>query len=220
MRRTAERVTGRAIALGLFVGAVALHFNVGGARAAPADPVVLLTADGEGHVAAYTSCPSPRGLGGLDRRATIVSQERADMAASAGGRLLVDAGNWLVGPESVASRGEAVVAAYTALEYDAVHVTPKDLYWGKDHTLALLRKGSFPSVSANLVEESSGNPLVAPFIVKDVGGVKVAITGVSEPPAGLEYRPRDAAAAFGCRRQVRESPRRRGSRDRCKYRSQ
>ena len=105
------------------------------ALAAATDPVVLLTADGEGHVSACATCPNHRGLGGFERRATAVTQARA----AGGATLLLDAGNWLAGAESIDSRGKIIVAAYGALAYDAVHITPKDLYWGKADTLALLK---------------------------------------------------------------------------------
>ncbi len=59
------------------------------ARAAggAAAPVVLMTADGEGHVQACATCPTPRGLGGLDRRATALAAARRDTGAA----LLLDA---------------------------------------------------------------------------------------------------------------------------------
>jgi hypothetical protein len=156
-----------------------------GVAAAATDSVVLLTADGEGHVAACATCPNHRGLGGLDRRATAFTHARA----SGGAALLLDAGNWLAGAESIDSRGKVIVAAYESLGYDAVHLTPKDLYWGKVDTLTLLKDAKFAVVSSNLLDEQSGAPLVSPFVVKTVGGRKIAILGVSEPPAGMAMLP-------------------------------
>src|SRR5688572_9100396 len=126
-----------------------------------ADPVVLVTADGEGHVSACATCPDHRGLGGVDRRGAAVAQSRAAGAST----LLLDAGNWLAGGESLHSRGRVIIAAYEALGYDAAHLTPKDLYWGKTDTLALLKHAKFAIVSANLLDEQTGSPLVSPFVV-------------------------------------------------------
>jgi hypothetical protein len=114
-----------------------------------------------------------------------VSQARFEGRAA----LLLDAGNWLAGPESIGSRGKVIIAAYDALGYDAVNLTPKDLYWGKTDTLALLKDAKFAVVSSNLLDEQSGAPIVSPLVVKTVGGKKIAILGISEPPAGMGMLP-------------------------------
>src|SRR5206468_1798203 len=116
--------------------------------------------------------PNHRGLGGLARRATVIANIRKKELP-----LLVDAGNWLVGTESVASRGQIIVAAYDAMGYDVVHLTPKDLYWGKEKTLEVLKQAKFAVVSANLIDEQTGKPLVSAYSVKKSGNVKVAFLG-------------------------------------------
>jgi hypothetical protein len=147
-------------------------------------PIILLTSDGEGHLGPCESCPAGVGQGGLARRATIVARARAKDPL-----LLVDAGNWLVGAQSTGSRGEVVAVAYEAIGYDVVHITPKDLYWGKAQTLALVSKAKFAAVSATLLDSETGRPLFQPYVVKEVGGQKVAVLGVSEIPPGLESMP-------------------------------
>ena len=171
---------------------------------ASANPIVLLTADGEGHTSACATCPNHRGLGGLDRRATALTQARAAASAAGGSTLLLDAGNWLAGPESVSTRGRSIVSAYDAIGYDVVHLTPKDLYWGKADTLALLKDAKFAVVSANLLDEQSGVPLASPFVVKTVDGKKVAILGVSEVPAGLALLPHVRQQLAGIRMRAPE----------------
>src|SRR5438067_1065441 len=83
---------------------------------AVAAPVLLLSADAEGHVTACSACPNHQGFGGLERRATVITGIRAKESL-----LLVDAGNWLAGTESIGSHGQIIVAAYDDMAYDVVH---------------------------------------------------------------------------------------------------
>ena len=182
-RRAVSRIGGAPL-LGLLV-LTHVCLTMGFAFAAePAMPIILLTSDGEGHLGPCESCPAGVGQGGLARRATIVTRARAKDPL-----LLVDAGNWLVGAQSTGSRGEAIATAYDAIGYDVVHVTPKDLYWGKGQTLALVNKSKFAAVSATLLDSQTGRPLFQPYVVKLVGGQKVAVLGVSEIPPGWESMP-------------------------------
>ncbi|HLL89578.1 MAG TPA: hypothetical protein VK324_09760, partial [Tepidisphaeraceae bacterium] len=155
--------------------------------AVAAEPVtVLLTADTEGHVSPCSSCPAGVGLGGMARRGTTV----AELRAAAPGAVLVDAGNALAGPDSVASRGKVIAAAYDALGYRVVNLTHRDLRFGRDATLAVVREAAFAAVSANLLDPSTNEPLVKPYAVVEAGGRRVAFLGLTEPPpAGLEAVP-------------------------------
>ncbi|HZN64877.1 MAG TPA: VWA domain-containing protein [Tepidisphaeraceae bacterium] len=146
---------------------------------------LLITADGEGHVSPCSSCPGHPGNGGLARRVTVVSAVRAEGTPV----LLADAGNWLAGAESVSSRGAVIVAAYDALGYDVANVTTKDLYWGRQATLDLLKSAKFAPVSATLVDEQTATPVFAPYAVQTAGNAKVAVLGLCEPPAGLNVLP-------------------------------
>jgi 2',3'-cyclic-nucleotide 2'-phosphodiesterase (5'-nucleotidase family) len=154
------------------------------AQAKSRPPVLVLTADCEGHVNPCQSCPIHVGLGGIDRRASFIQSVRSKTPA-----LLIDAGNFLFGPESIDSRGRIIVAAYDLLKYDAVNISFRDFRLGKAATLDVLRDAKFSPVSASLLDESTGQPLFAPFVVRSAGGLKVALIGITEPPAGLEHLP-------------------------------
>ena len=155
------------------------------ARPAPAEgPRVLFSADTEGHAGPCTECPGHAGAGGLARRATAVARLRA-----AGPSILLDAGNSLYGPDSIAVNGGTIVAAYNELGYDAVNLTPRDFRLGKQALTEALGAARFSTVSVNLLDAGSGQPLVKPFVVKSAGGRRVAVVGVSEPPAGMDYLP-------------------------------
>ena len=145
----------------------------------------LLTADTEGHLAPCTNCPTGTGLGGMARRATLLQQLRQ----ASPNAILVDAGNLLAGPDSVSSAGRVMVTGYNALGYQAVNLSHRDLRFGKDRTLAALKDATFATVSANLLDESTGQPLVKPFVTLQAGAGKVAVIGVCEPPPGLDLLP-------------------------------
>ena len=146
------------------------------------DVVFLVTADTEGSLSACTSCSAGGGLGDMSRRATLVTTLRRDRP----GLLLVDAGNALIGPDSIASGGRVVVAAYGELGYDAVNLSYRDFRLGKAATLALVVAAPFSVVSANLLDETSGRLIAAPFIVKRAGAVRIAFVGLTELPPGVE----------------------------------
>jgi 2',3'-cyclic-nucleotide 2'-phosphodiesterase (5'-nucleotidase family) len=159
-------------------------------RAAPAEPAgkvvtLLLTADTEGHVNPCRECPHGSGLGGLARRATLVRRIRQE----SGGResvVLLDAGNALAGRESADSGGKVIVEAYRALGYDAVNLTPGDFRLGRAAVIDAVRSAAF-MVSANVLDESSSQPIARPYVVKAAGGRRVAVLGLSEAPAGWDY---------------------------------
>lgn len=155
-------------------------------HAAPAgSPVLIATADTEGHVEPCTSCPGSAGLGGLARRATLLATERANSPDV----LLVDAGNAFFGGQSGVSQGKVVAAAYQRIRYDAVNVSYRDFRLGKAHTLELLKSANLPAISANVLDSGTGQPLFAPFIMKRIGTSRVAIIGVTESPAALDALP-------------------------------
>jgi 2',3'-cyclic-nucleotide 2'-phosphodiesterase (5'-nucleotidase family) len=145
---------------------------------------LLLTADTEGHVTPCQECPGPRGFGGLSRRATALSGAKEN-----GTCLILDAGNAFLGAQSVASQGEVIVAAYNAMHYDAVNLSYRDFRNGKLRTLAMLKDAGFVAVSANLVDEQTAKPLVAPYTIKRIGSQRLALLGLTEAPAGFEFLP-------------------------------
>ncbi|MFL5342770.1 MAG: hypothetical protein ACJ8F7_21770 [Gemmataceae bacterium] len=157
-----------------------------GSVSAATDPInISLTADTEGHVGPCRECPFHPGLGGLTRRATSLARLRKEQPE----RLLVDAGNALIGAESLESKGQVIVAAYDAMGYDAVNLCHRDFWLGKVATLALLKDAKFAVLSANFLYEGNGELLARPYIVKKVNGQRIALVGVAEPPAGRDFLP-------------------------------
>jgi 2',3'-cyclic-nucleotide 2'-phosphodiesterase (5'-nucleotidase family) len=117
--------------------ALALLFRLAAASCSLAGPdaPIALTSDTEGQVGPCRDCPAAQELGGLPRRAALLFRLRKEDPSL----LLIDAGNFLIGVESVASGGRVMVAAYNALGYDAVNLSYRDFRLGKEETLGALR---------------------------------------------------------------------------------
>lgn len=183
--------------LGLLVAlSVQVVWPVRPIQAAEAGALTLvLSADTEGQVGPCATCPSQRGGGGLLARASALRELRA----ADPGLLLVDAGNALFGPESSASGGEVIRAAYEQLGYDVLNLSFRDFRLGKAKTLELIRGLESVFVSANLLDAESGKLLARPFIVKGSAGSAVALLGVTEAPAGSNHLPHLRAQLGGIR---------------------
>jgi 2',3'-cyclic-nucleotide 2'-phosphodiesterase (5'-nucleotidase family) len=165
----------------LAVLAAAMLPSLGGAGAV----TLLLSADTEGQVTSCQTCSIQTGPGGMARRATLVGERRRRDPAL----LLVDAGNALLGADSMASDGRVIVAAYNALNYDAVNLSYRDFRLGKARTLKVLENATFGVVSCNLVDEATGRLLGKPYVVRQAGGERVAILGVTERPEARDVLP-------------------------------
>ncbi len=164
-----------------------------GARAAEKVLRVLETTDMHG---AMTCAPvSEQGRwrdAGLARLATVIRQARE--SAPGGASLLLDSGDYLEGTlESSYSHGRRMVEAMNVIGYDAVGIGNHEFDWGVDEASAAVGRFSMPVVSANLLTEGARQEEalfenVRPYILKDVGGLRVAIVGLTTPNLPHWYR--------------------------------
>lgn len=163
------------------LGAAAMLLSAHGAGGT----ALLLSADTEGQITPCRSCSIQTAPGGMARRATLIGElRRRDPSL-----LLVDAGNAFLGADSVASGGGVVVAAYNALNYDAVNLSYRDFRLGKAQTLKMLRDARFGVVSCNLLDDSTGQLIARPYVVRQAGGERVALIGVTERPEARDVLP-------------------------------
>jgi len=99
---------------------------------------------------------------------------------------VLDAGDALFGqPSSDKSEGKALLEAMGLMKYDGMAIGERDL----GHFAALLERSSeaaFPFLSANLVYSDTGKLVFTPYVVRDVGGRKVAVIGLT--PADESFR--------------------------------
>lgn len=97
--------------------------------------------------------------------------------------LLFDCGDTLSGrPNSVVTRGRAILAAMNALGYDAMVMGNHEFDFGSESVKAALATAKFPILSANLIDESRDNEAwdpIQPYRVYTVRGVKVGVFGLT-----------------------------------------
>jgi 2',3'-cyclic-nucleotide 2'-phosphodiesterase/3'-nucleotidase len=148
---------------------------------------ILQTTDLHGWIYPYdyfTARPANRGLA---KAATLIRQSRAARPDA----LLIDSGDTLQGSplESVyqvetraaKSRGpEPMMLAMNALRYDAMTVGNHEFNYGLANLAAARSLATFPFLSANTLGRpgGSGQPF-APYLLKTVNGIRVAIIGLT-----------------------------------------
>ena len=122
-------------------------------------------------------------LGGLARRVAYVAKVRADTNRK---MLVFDSGGLFTnGSEDASSpaakeKAQRIARAYRRMGAAAVNVGTSDLLMG----VAFLRaeaKKKLPILSANLVYSSNKTPLFPPFLIRDVDGIRIGVTGLLSP---------------------------------------
>jgi len=127
------------------------------------------------------------------RRATKIADERK----TGGSVLVLDAGNSLTGDRDPAlqSAGASSVEAMNLLGYDAAALGPRDLVLGTTTLRRRMAEASFSFLSANAVDQNTGELLAKPYAVREFDGYRVAIVGISGSGDTGEIRVRDPLAA-------------------------
>ncbi len=174
------------------------------AGAQTASLTILHTNDTHGHLLPFSYPDSAeasgelqglrtyKDIGGIARRATLVKEIRAEQKARGIATWLVDAGDYSDGtPFSIEYHGEADVAAMNAVGYDLGTLGNHEM----NNTAAQVRKlvgmTKYTLVCANLFDRATSAPLVAPYVIRQVGPVRVGIFGLitkeaATYPAGKE----------------------------------
>jgi 2',3'-cyclic-nucleotide 2'-phosphodiesterase (5'-nucleotidase family) len=116
--------------------------------------------------------------------------------------LVVDSGD-LFSKFSADSDGEKglmkariIGRAYRQMGAAAVNVGCLDLLQGLDFLRQESAQG-LPILSANLLDPSTKAPIFPPYLIKEVGGVRIAFIGVLPPESGPEISPAIRAANEG-----------------------
>ena len=93
--------------------------------------------------------------------------------------MLVEGGGWVEG-ESESQKFQSLFVGRMMgdLAYDVVNVGPSDVLYGVETLKETAKKGGFDLVSANILQKSSGKHLFDPYVIKQVGGFKIAFLGV------------------------------------------
>lgn len=126
-------------------------------------------------------------VGGYAQITALVKKLRANMMSNnnVDSTLFVDGGDTFDGsPVAQLTRGDAVIPVLNAMGYDAMVPGNRDFAWSKDDFLRVTGEIKFPVVCSNLQDAVTGAYIFPRYIVKQVGGLKVAIIGLTSPLAG------------------------------------
>lgn len=171
--------------------------------AAQVTVTVLATTDLHGNLVPVdyvTNAPAPRGLAKLG---TLIRAVRAENPNT----LLIDCGDTIQGTplESVYQRalraghppagGDPMMGAMNLLGYDAMTLGNHEFNAGLPNLDRARRDAKFPWISANttLPQAAAERPF-APYIVKTVAGIKIAVIGVTTPLIPLWEKPENVGA--------------------------
>jgi 5'-nucleotidase len=181
---------------------LAFSASVAGAQGVPL--TILHTNDTHGHLLPF-SYPDVaaesrelqglrpyKDIGGIARRATLVKRIRQELQARRATTWLVDIGDYSDGtPFSTEYHGAADVAAMNAAGYDLGTIGNHEFNNSASQLEKLIASTRYQLVCANTLLRSTGKPLVKPFVVRRVGGVRVGVFGLTTHeaasyPAGKE----------------------------------
>src|SRR6476661_2450041 len=149
---------------------------------------ILHTTDLHGHIlptADYNGIPDH---GGLARCAAQIRRWRGQNSNS----ILIDVGDVYQGTDvSLRNKGELMIDLFNHLEYDAWVIGNHEFDWGIEPFTNALQKSAMPVLGSNTTlggkpagsSSDSQHPFakIQPFIVKEIGGIKVAIIGITTP---------------------------------------
>lgn len=99
--------------------------------------------------------------------------------------LFVDAGDTFDGsPVAQMTRGQAVVPVLNAMGYDAWTPGNRDFAWPKADFMSVVGQLDFPMVCANLQDAATDEFVFPRYLIRQVGGLKVAIIGLTSLAGG------------------------------------
>lgn len=126
--------------------------------------------------------------GGVSRRKTMIDAIRDE----GGNQLLIDAGDVFQGTLYFNQyQGQADLEFYNAMKYEAVAVGNHEFDIGQPPLAAFIKNAQFPMLSANIVADSSSPlaGLIKPWIVKEIGGQKIGIFGLTTEETAILSNP-------------------------------
>lgn len=125
--------------------------------------------------------------GGFARVKAAIDEIRAERG---GDVLVLDAGDTLQGSGAAAlSEGAAIVPALNALELDLGVPGNWEVAYGPQVMKTRAEQIRHPLIAANLRDEATGQRLFEPYVIREVGGVKVAIIGFTDPDVPMRQPP-------------------------------
>lgn len=167
-----------ALAAALMLGACNVNINVNkdssqdpakGEDSVLNDAVILFTNDAHCHV------DDKIGYAGLAAYKDEMEKTGADV-------LLVDDGDELQGGSiGTLTKGESIVAMMNDVGYDIAIPGNHEFDYGMDRYLELTHKMNFPVICANLIDLRTNKTVFDPYVIKEIGGRRIAFVGATTP---------------------------------------
>lgn len=143
---------------------------------------VVHTNDSHGRILADDS----NGVLGWERVATIIEQTRAANPNT----LVLDAGDAFHGTnEAQFFSGASILNAMNSAGVDVMVPGNHDFNYGQERLLELEQSAAFDIVSANVV--NGDTTLLAPYTIRELGGLTVAIFGLTAPETPVLTHPKN-----------------------------
>lgn len=121
---------------------------------------------------------------GYARYATFIKENAKDAA----GKLVLDAGDVFHGqPFANLEKGASVAQILKAIGYDAIAIGNHDFNYGENRLETLGIESGAPLLAANITKD--GNLRYQASVVKEIGGVKVGIFGLTTPDTAVLVHP-------------------------------
>ena len=157
---------------------------------------ILHTTDLHGHILPASDYNGNPDCGGLARCATQIRRWRRQNRNS----ILIDVGDVYQGTDvGLRSKGELMIDLFNHLKYDAWVVGNHEFDWGVEPFLRALERSTMPVLAANTLLEGkpageisdAKNPFarIHRYVLKEIGGIKIAIIGVTTPGMPFWFRP-------------------------------
>ena len=150
-----------------------------------ADIDVFASADGRGTVEPGIVDNRAIAMGGLQPRLQVIDQLRK----SGGSIMLLEAGNFLFGPDLDHENSDRIGMAYQQLQYDAINLGVSDFSQGVSFIQNLANTYNLPVVSANIYRSNQGGRAFEPYRIVDMDRQKIAVIGLTEPPITRSFLP-------------------------------
>ena len=172
--------------LGGTAGALLRTNRLEAATPLPADLArisVIHTTDLHGHVLPTLDYGGRADLGGFARCATQIALWREGNPNS----LLIDVGDVYQGTQfSLNDQGASMIDLFNLLRYDAWIIGNHEFDWGMEPFLHASRRSEMPVLAANV----TGATRIQPFLLKEIGGIRLAIVGLTTPGMPYWFLPR------------------------------
>jgi len=175
------------LGIGSLIGHSALARALSAEAAQRLDMVsVIHTTDLHGNVLPTSDYAGNADLGGIARCATRISQWREENPRT----LLVDAGDLYQGTEvGFRTRGKIMTDCLNHLDYDAWVIGNHEFDWGVEAVHEAVEHSAMPVLAANgdfeghraWIEDHRDRSRVMPYAIRDAGGYRIAIVGMTTP---------------------------------------